>query len=158
MKIITRLSRVLNIAAACAMAVMMLLTVSDVFLRYFFNRPIIGVTELTELLMVCVGFLGLAWCATKGQHLKVDLVMSRFPARVQTNVDSITLFAGLCVCVFITWQSFLESMTSLRFHSTSSLLKVPDYPFYFVLTLGFAILCLAIAIELIQNIAKGFKR
>ena len=140
------------------MAAMMLLTVSDVSLRYFFNRPIIGVTELTELFMVCVGFLGLAWCATKGGHLKVGLVMSRFSARVQAIVNSITLLASLCLCVFITWRSFLESMTSLRLGSTSSLLEVPDYPFYFMLTLGFTMLCLAIATELIQNIAKELKR
>ena len=148
----------MNFAAAGVLAAMTLLTVSDVFLRYAFNRPIIGTTELTELMMVCVAFLGLAWCAIKQGHLKVDLVMSRFSPGSQAVVDSITLAAGLCVCAFITWRSFQESMTVLRIGSTSSLLDVPDFPFYLVLTLGFAVLCLVMAANLIQNIARGLKK
>ena len=65
MKIINSLSRMMNIAASGVLAAMMFLTVSDVFLRYFLRRPILGATELTENMMVCLAFLGLAWCAVQ---------------------------------------------------------------------------------------------
>jgi TRAP-type C4-dicarboxylate transport system permease small subunit len=147
----------MNFAAAGVLAAMMLLTVSDVFLRYSFSRPIIGTTELTEIMMICVAFLGLAWCAVKRGHLKVDLVMAHFSPRIQAIVDSITLLAVLGLCVFITWRSFLESITVMRLGSTSSLLEVPDYPFYFILTFGFAILCVVMVTNLIEVVAKAVK-
>ena len=157
MKIITAINRVMNFTAAGVLAVMMLLTVSDVFLRYAFNEPIIGTTELTELMMICVAFLGLGWCAIKRAHLKVDLIVARLSPRTQAIADSITLFASLCLCVFFTWRCFLESVTSIQLGVTSSLLQVPDYPFYFILTLGFALLCVVMVTNVIENIAKAVK-
>ena len=61
-------SRVLNIIGVTCLVLMMLLTVSDVFMRYVFTQPIKGSVELTEYLMAVVGFFGLAWCAIKKGH------------------------------------------------------------------------------------------
>ena len=108
MKIINSLSRILNIAASGVLAAMMFLTVSDVLLRYFLRRPILGATELTENMMVCLAFLGLAWCAVQEGHLKVDLVMTHFSPRVQAIVDSITSCAGLILVALIAWRGFLR--------------------------------------------------
>lgn len=83
----------------------MLLTVSDVCLRYFFNRPVMGATELTQDMMVYLSFLGLAWCAMMKSHLKVDLVMAYFPSRMQAAVDALTILAGLCMAALIAWQN-----------------------------------------------------
>ena len=157
MKAINALGRIMNIAASTVLAAMMLLTVCDVFLRYAFDSPIIGTTELTELMMICVAFLGLGWCAVKRAHLQVDLIMARVSPRTQAIVDSITLFAGLCVSAFITWRCFVESVTSMQLGVTSSLIQVPDYPFYFILTLGFTALCVVMVTNMIENIAKAVK-
>lgn len=157
MKIINSLSRTLNIAASGVLAAMMLLTVSDVFLRYFLRRPILGATELTENMMVCLVFFGLAWCAIQQGHLKVDLVMTHFSPRVQAIVDSITSCAGLIMVALIAWRGLLEGMAVQQLHIVSSLLKLPAFPFYYILALGCAMLCLVMVTNLIQNIDKVIK-
>lgn len=157
MKIINSLSRALNIAASGVLAAMMLLTVSDVFLRYFLRRPILGTTELTENMMVCLVFFGLAWCAVQQEHLKVDLVMTHFSPRVQAIVDGITSCASLIMVALIAWRGFLEGMAVQRLHIISSLLKLPAFPFYYVLVVGCAMLCLVMVTHLIQNIDKAVK-
>jgi TRAP-type C4-dicarboxylate transport system permease small subunit len=157
MKIINSLSRMMNVAASGVLAAMMFLTVSDVFLRYFLRRPILGATELTENMMVCLAFLGLAWCALQEGHLKVDLVITNFSPRVQAIVDSITSCAGLILVGLIAWRSFLEGMVVQQLHIVSSLLKLPAFPFYYVLALGCAMLCLVMVIHLIQNIHNAVK-
>ena len=137
------------------LGLLMVLTVANVILRDLFNAPIKGTPELSEFMMVIVIFLALAWCAVTRKHVMVDLIVSRFPSRVQAIVDSITLFATLGIFVIITWQSFLESMAV---YDTTSLLRLPHAPFYWIMTVGLAVFCLSIAVLLIENIAEARKR
>jgi len=137
------------------LGLLMVLTVANVILRDVFNKPIRGTPELSEFMMVIVIFLALAWCAVTRKHVRVDLIVSRFPSRVQAIVDSITLFATLGIFVIITWRSFLESMAV---YDTTSLLRLPHAPFYWIMTVGLAVFCLSIAVLLIENIAEARKR
>ena len=154
MKIIALLSRLAGYLATLALGLMMLLTVVDVFLRYFFNAPITGATEITEFMMVVVVFPAFAWCAINRRHVMVALLVSYFPPRVQNIIDTITLLMSLGIFAIFTWQSFLES---LEVGTRSALLDLPYAPFYWVLTLGFALFCLAIAALIIENIVKEVK-
>lgn len=151
MKVIHLLSRLMGYAATAVLVLMMMLTVTDVFLRYFFNAPITGTTEITELMLVVVVFPAFAWTAVSGKHIKVDLIVDLLPPRIQKILDSITLTASLVVFIIITWRSLLEAMDV---RSSTSLLSMPHAPFYWVLTIGFAMFCLAILALLIENIMK----
>lgn len=157
MKIIHFLSRLAGYLATAMLGLMMLLTVADVCLRYFFNSPITGTTEVTEFMMVLVVFPALAWCAVNHRHVKVDLLMANFPPKVQLVVDTITLVLTLAIFTVITWQSFIES-TYVR--TTSSLLMLSFAPFYWILSFSFALFCLAIlalVVEKIIKLTKGVK-
>lgn len=145
----------MNMVAGGVLAAMMMLTVADVFLRYFLRRPILGATEITENMMVCLTFFALAWCAVQYSHLKVDLVISFFSPRVQAVVDSITSLAGLVMVALIAWRSFLEAIAVKQLHIVSSLVRIPAFPFYFVISLGCVLLCLVMAGHVIQYIQKA---
>lgn len=155
MKSINALSRLMNIAASIVLAAMMLITVADVFMRYFLKRPILGTTEITENMMVCLTFFGLAWCAAQQSHLRVDLVMSRFSPRVQALVDGMTTLAGLFMVALIAWRSLMEAIAVQQLNIVSSLLRIPAYPFYYVITLGSALLALVMAAQVIQHFGKA---
>jgi TRAP-type C4-dicarboxylate transport system permease small subunit len=157
MKMVQSVSRVMNMVAGGVLAAMMMLTVADVFLRYFFRRPILGATEITENMMVCLTFFALAWCAVQYSHLKVDLVVSFFSPRVQAVVDSITSFAGLVMVALIAWRSFMEAIAVEQLHIVSSLVRIPAFPFYFVISLGCALLCLVMATHVIQHMEKAVR-
>ncbi|PKN32514.1 MAG: hypothetical protein CVU61_17745 [Deltaproteobacteria bacterium HGW-Deltaproteobacteria-19] len=157
MKPIRSLSRFMNAVACGVLVLMMLLTVSDVVLRSLLRSPILGTTELTENMMACLAFLALAWCAVERSHLKVDLVMIMLPARVQAIVDSLTLLAGLCLVGLISWRSFLEAMVVKELNIESSLLRIPAYPFYYVMAVGFAILCLVMVVQFVEVVGKAVK-
>ena len=155
MKIIHHLSRWFAYISTGVMGLMMLLTVADVFMRTVFDSPITGTTEVTEFMMVIVVFPALAWCAVTRRHVQVDLLVSHLPPRVQTIIDSLTLLLALATFVIITWHSLLESM---EVQTTTSLLNLPQAPFYWVLTVSLALFCLAIATLLVENIMKEVKR
>jgi TRAP-type C4-dicarboxylate transport system permease small subunit len=148
----------MNALACVVLLLMMLLTVSDVLLRSLLRQPILGATELTENMMACLAFLALAWCAVERSHLRVDLVMMLFPPRVQAVVDSVTSLAGLCLVGLITWRSFLEAVAVKDLHIESSLLRIPAYPFYYVMAVGFGVLCLVMVMQWIEGLGKAVKR
>lgn len=155
MKIIHLISRISGYVATITLGLMMLLTVADVSLRYFFNAPITGTTEITQLMMVVVVFLALAWCASNGAHVRVDLLVGTFRPRTRAIFDSITLMGALFIYVIITWRSWIESGHT---DTTTSLVGIPLKPFHYILTIGFGLLVLVIVTLIIDNVKKAVKR
>jgi TRAP-type C4-dicarboxylate transport system permease small subunit len=148
------LSRILGIIAIIDLVAMMFFTVLDVFLRAFFNYPIPGDVELIELSMVCAGFFGLAWCAMRGMHIKVDLLVPLLPKGAQSLLDVFNYLLALGICGIFTWRGFVEGIANKEMNQLSSILKLPLFPFYWVMALGYAVLCLAILILLIKSVAE----
>ena len=155
MKYIYFLSRIAGYIATGILGLLMILTVANVILRDLFNEPIRGTPELSEFMMVLVIFLALAWCAVTRKHVKVELIVTRFSPRIQIILNSITLLLSLGIFVIITWQSILESMAV---YDTTSLLRIPHTPFYWIMSVGLGLFCLSILVLLIENIVEARKR
>jgi len=71
-----------NIGTSIAMVllvVLVLLTVADVVMRRFFNAPIGGTFELTQVLLGIIVFFSFSYCAIKGGHIVLDVLVTRFP-------------------------------------------------------------------------------
>lgn len=153
-KIVYDLSRLMGYLATGILGLLMLLVVADV-IGYQFGAPIKGTPEISEFMIVIVVFLSLAWCAVTRKHVKVDLIVSRFPSRVQAILDSITLLAALVIFGIMTWRSFLEST---EVYDITSILRVPHTPFYWIMTFGLALFCLSIVVLVIENIIEARKR
>ncbi|MGM0535264.1 MAG: TRAP transporter small permease [Pseudomonadota bacterium] len=81
-----RLGRVLQLTlegvAGATLFGMMLLTTADVGGRYFFNAPILGTVELTQLMLAALVFLSLPVVCWRQEHVSVDLLDAIFPARL----------------------------------------------------------------------------
>jgi TRAP-type C4-dicarboxylate transport system permease small subunit len=148
-------SRVLGYVATGFMVLLMLLTVVDVFLRYFFSAPITGTTEISRLMMIIIVFPALGWAAIDRVHVRVDLVVSRIPPRLQAIFSSITFLFALVTYSIITWRCFLEAAVVNR---QTSLLHLSFTPFYWVMSGGLVIFCLAVLALVIEDIAKVVKR
>lgn len=151
MKAIRFVSRWLGYIAAVILGIMMMLTVVDVFFRYILNAPLTGAIEISELLMVVLVFPALGWIAIERSHIRVDLLVSTWPPRVQLIVEIIILLMTLGTFVIITWQSMLESR---QVDMTTSLLSIPEAPFHWVMTGGFAMLCLAIVSLVVDDVVS----
>jgi TRAP-type C4-dicarboxylate transport system permease small subunit len=156
-RIIQSISRGMGFIAICVLVAMMLLTVLDVFLRRVFNSPIPFSLELVEFMMVLTGFLGLAWCAMSESHIRVDLIVSKMPARVRGIIDSLCYLAGLGISGIIAWRSVMECQAIRKLHTQSAVLGIPIYPFYLVVAAGFAALALAILILLVRSLKEAVK-
>jgi TRAP-type C4-dicarboxylate transport system permease small subunit len=150
------LSSAATILAMAVIALMAMLTVADVFMRYALSQPITGTTEITEYLMVCA-LLGMIPCALEKRHIKVDAVSQHVPPKVRVTIDIITLLAGMGLIAILAWQGFCAGLEALKYDARSSGLSVPTFPFYVVLSLSFAILFLVMGSLLIQKAKELLK-
>ena len=85
---------------------MMLLTTADVTGRYFFNSPILGAVELTQLMLAALVFLSLPVVCWRQEHISVDLLDAIFPARliwVREVIVNLLVTAALWVMARRVW-------------------------------------------------------
>jgi len=151
------LSRIAGIIAIGVLVGMMLFTVLDVFLRAVFSRPLPGSVDFIEIGMVLVGFLGLAWCAMRGMHMKLDLFVSFLPKRLQGMIGIFGHVIGLCTCILLSWRAFLEGIAVREMNLVASTVHIPLFPFYWVVGVGFALLSLSILVLLGRSLGEAIK-
>jgi TRAP-type C4-dicarboxylate transport system permease small subunit len=149
---------VLHSAGVVILAAMMLLTASDVTLRYIFNRPIVGSFDLTEYMMVIVVSFGLAYCAFLKGHVKVDLVVSHLPQRVQAFIDSLTGLLGIALFALITWQSYVYMKLLFESGLESTVLLIPRFPFAGLVCLGSALLTIVLLANFLEFLAQAVRK
>ena len=139
-------------------ALMMIITVTDVVGRRVFNRPLSGTFEISEFMMVIVAFFTIAHCEFLRGHITVDIVVSRFRQRTRDVIDSTTYLFFLVAFGFVTWQLARQAMNAWENNLTSALLQIPASPIIYVTALGSAILCLLVLIHLLLFIAGALKK
>ena len=131
---------------------MMMMTVFDVILRYFFSKPIIGSMEISVTLMVCVVFLGVGWCALNDGHISVDIITGKLSKRGRALLNGFDNIVTLVLALIIAWRSFIEALSAKETEVTSPILGIPRYPFIFVTSFGFFLLFSAALILFLKNI------
>jgi len=136
---------------------MMLLTASDVCLRYIFNRPILGAHEVTEFMMAVTVSSALAYAAYRKGHVSVDVLITRFSPRVQAVINSITCFLSLSVFLLIAWRSTLYAENLRASGQVSTSLYIPIYPFVYSIVIGSVIICLILLANLVGHLSRVVK-
>jgi len=150
--------KLLNGIAMGTVAAMMFLTATDVILRYVFNRPIGGAYELMEYMMAILIPFGLAYCALQGGHVSVDLLVSRFPKKIQSIIGSITTLFCLGLFLLITWQNVIYIKEHFESNLTSAVLLIPVYPFIGAVAIGSAALCLVLVLDFLNYLSEARSR
>jgi len=103
---------------ACALFLFSWLSVcAEVLCRYFLNRPIVWVVEVTEYILVQIAFLAGAWALKNEAHVSVDIVVSHLSEKARAILHFMTSITGTLVCLILTcwgavavWGAFRENL------------------------------------------------
>ncbi|MEP1767809.1 MAG: TRAP transporter small permease [Sulfitobacter sp.] len=107
---------------------MMGLTVFDVIGRYLFNAPIMGATELTEILLCAVIFMGLGAVSLAEDHVTVDLLTDNLPQAVQPLRQAFTgVFSGVVLAV-VAWRIWIYADQIGGYGGQTTNLSIPIAP------------------------------
>lgn len=148
--------------AGATLFAMMLLTTADVTGRYFFNSPILGAVELTQLMLAAVVFLSLPVVCWREEHVSVDLLDAIFPARwiwLRQVIVNLIVTAALWVMAGRVWAL---GVRAFEWGDVTEFLRIPTgYLIYLIavmlavsalLTLGRA---LGYLLEGVGVVARG---
>lgn len=136
------------------LAIMMFLTFVDVLLRYVFNSPVPGATELIEFMMGIVVTFSVAYTAYKKSHIGVDLVIERFPKKTKKLLACCASFIALGLFVLICWQTILLIFEDYHSNLTSAVLYLPVYPFTAAVAFGLVVLCFVLLVEFLSLLGE----
>lgn len=154
--VIHSLSLWMNRLATYILLLMMLLTVADVFLRYFMSKPILGSTEITEYMMVCL-VLGCPYCILARKAIRMQLFISKLRGRTQKLLEALTDAIGLVGMVFLSWQLLSELKFSFSSRVSSTILDIPSFPFVGVLWFSTAMICLTLCVNIMQDFLRWMR-
>ncbi len=147
------LTKILSYIGGSVLFLMMVLTVIDVFMRYVFNSPLLGVQEITEFMLVTFVFFTLAYTETEQSHIRVDFVMDRLPSKFQDISSRVVIFIEMLTLLCVAVMGVIKGIRVREMHHVSGILSIPVYPFYFAVVLG----AFAMALELFREVI-GKKR
>ena len=118
---------------ALALGLMMLFTFFDVIGRYFFNQPLVGTVEVTELLMGLIVYLGVGYTTLLRGHIRVDILITHLPPRPQALLELLTLGIGMVFTFLMGWQLWRKAADTAAVGDVTQLWELPVYPVAYVM-------------------------
>ena len=143
-------SSALSYLGAFSLLTMMGLTTVDVVGRYLFNRPITGVFEITEYLVLILIFSFIGFTQSQKGHVAVDILLPLLPPKLKKVIDVANHLICLALMGLITWMGMEKALELRAVGEASPNLHIPAYPFVFYLVLG----CFVMCVELIRSIIQ----
>lgn len=133
-------AKLLLLVAAAASLVVSALGTADVLSTFLFNRPIPGVLEATEMLLVITIFLAQPFIVLSGAHITLDILNLKPGSALYVIRTLITLVAGVLCYGLIAWTAFDAFRSSLAVGEiTGGSVGLPVYPVRFLIVFGSAV-------------------
>jgi len=146
----------LNVIAGCTLTCMMLLTTTDVILR-FFKMPLVGAYELVAFGGgIVVGF-SIPYCSLKKGHILVDSFITGFSSKVRMIFHLITRLMGLILFAILAWNMYRMGMDMLHSGEVSLTLEMPFYPVLFGIGFACLVQCLVLIVQMSQVIGGTYE-
>lgn len=133
------------LAGGCIVG-MMLLTSSDVMLRYL-GYPIKGVFDVVGLLGALVVALPIARTQILNRHVSMEFMAHRQSRIVRLISQAITFALSIGIYVLITWQlgAFAAKLKSVG--RVSDTVEIPLYPFVYAIAFAFLLNCVVLIVQ-----------
>src|SRR5918992_5757123 len=91
---------------ALAFIVAVCLNFANVVGRYGFGTSIAGGDEVQVYIMVWIAFLGAVLVSWRSEHLRMDVLATRFPQGGRRFLKRIELILVIALAAFALWQSW----------------------------------------------------
>ncbi len=122
-----------------ALIAAMLVTVSSVVMNDAFGKPILGDTEIVELLMGMAVASFMPWCQVRGANVIVDFFTMKAPQRARDALDALAYVVFALVVAVLTWKLIEGAATQYERERVSMFLKLPQWWGYAVASVAAAL-------------------
>lgn len=138
---------------ALGMALLCVITMANVVVRYFTNISFAFTEEISVWLLVFITLVGASSAFFTDRHISVTVVVDRLPARARRVVSFIAPFATLVMFALLAWYGGRMAYDDFRYEVTSPALGVPQW----IYSAWLPALSLVIVARLVQLIARRLR-
>lgn len=153
-----RVVLVSNAVASGWIFVLMLLITTDIVLRFVFNSPLSGTTEIVEISIVTILYLQLAHTLKVGRITRSDAlygaILRKWPP-IGNIMGILFHLAGVGLMVAIVyggWPKWLQAYSGGHFIGNVGVFTFPEWPQRLVLVIGCTMLGIQFALAVVDNI------
>lgn len=145
------LSLILDGVIASFFAVIILITILQVILRYVFNESIIGGNELMEGLFIYTTAIGAAVAVRRRQHINISSIIQQLPIFLQRLNDVlvhalIAFLNGVMIFYSIRWISKVGT-------NESPVMRVPEWIFQISIPIGCSLVIVYCLVTIVLDIS-----
>ncbi|NWG03387.1 MAG: TRAP transporter small permease subunit [Syntrophaceae bacterium] len=112
--IVRGFNKILVFIASLMMAGLMIIVCVDLSLRYFFNSPLLWGTEVTEILLLYITFLGMAWVFKEEGHVVIDVFTAKVMGRKKKILNGMSYFFVGIVSVVLIYYGFYTAIDHFK--------------------------------------------
>ena len=132
---------------------LVLLILTEIFIRYFFNTSTLIADEYSGYLFLASVFLGLSYTFKENAHIRINILTSRMSEKSNRLID---IFAGtitIIVLSFALYRTVLFTFDSYEMEMLSeSVSQTPLYLTQLVMPLGLSLFILSVLIFVIKGL------
>ena len=132
---------------------LVLLILTEIFIRYFFNMSTLIADEYSGYLFLASVFLGLSYTFKENAHIRINILTSRMSEKSNRLID---IFAGtitIIVLSFALYRTVLFTFDSYEMEMLSeSVSQTPLYLTQLVMPLGLSLFILSVLIFVIKGL------
>ena len=145
----------LAVIAALLLLAMVIIVTGDILIRNLANKGFVWANEVSEYSLYFITLLTAPWLLRRGQHVRLDLILTILPRRGAWLLEAIGDVAGFVVCLIMlrygTW------MTYEAFRLSSITIKNLIFPEWWLLA-PLPITFLLLAIEFVFRFRRLLQR
>lgn len=159
MKTFSKISDGLSNAGAYLSGILLvslvLLILTEIFLRYFFDMSTMIADEYSGYLYLASIFLGLAYTFLKEGHIRINIITSKLSENENSFIDVVASIITLGVLSFILYRTILFTYDSFELEMLSEAVsETPLYLTQLVMPLGTILFILAVISFLIKRLSN----
>lgn len=131
---------------------LVLVMATNVLLRYLFSTGSVWSQELEWHLLVPISLLGTSYALRHGEHVRVDILFSRYPERTKIIGEIVTSILSLLVCLIVIRLSIPYVLQSWNYSEGSA--NPGGIPYRYALK---ALIPIGFALFALQSFAEAIK-
>lgn len=143
------------VAAALLIVVMLATTVKVVF-RYALHQSMMGVDQISGMLLLYIAFLGAAWVLRRDEHVIIDLLLGIVGRRARWLLMLISSLLGAAVCLVVALFGTMEVINSIELGiRIPAEIEMPRAVNLIVIPIGFLLMGLQFLRRAVESFRHG---
>lgn len=125
------------------------------FSRTVMNAPLLWVVEFSQFMLVAYYLLGGPYSMQQDEHVRMDLLYSRWSDTTKAAVDAVTVLFLIAYLAFLFYGGLSSTLYAIEYGERSySVWRPYMWPIKTIACIGIGLMLLQAVAELIRDVAK----